>query len=48
MLFKGIWREINQQTLLKFLPTKLPGENSVQIVPDFPAKSLCIYMKNFP
>ena len=40
------WWEICYEVLLKFLPKMLPGE-TVQIGPNFPAKSLSIYNKTF-
>ena len=38
------WRAFFQEALFKFLPKKVEGENSMQIGPNFPAKSLSIYI----
>ena len=38
------WRAFFQEALFKFLPKKVAGENSMQIGPNFPAKSLIYYI----
>ena len=41
------WREICKRILFNFLAEKVARGNSVQIAPNFPAKSLSIYTTAF-
>ena len=46
-VFPYIWREICEQILFNFFSEKVARGNSVQIAPNFPAKSLSIYTSGF-
>ena len=46
-MFLYFWREICEQILFNFFAEKVARGNSVQIAPNFPAKSLSIYTSGF-
>ena len=46
-MFLYFWREICEQILFNFFVEKVARGNSVQIAPNFPAKSLSIYTSGF-
>ena len=48
VMFYYIWWEFFKGSFVKIFAEKVARENSVQIHPNFPAKSLSIYTKNFP
>ena len=47
MLHNFLAGKVSKTVLFNFLPKMLPGGNSVQNGPNFPAKSLSIYTKSF-
>ena len=46
-VFPYFWRKICEQILFNFFAEKVARGNSVQIAPNFPAKSLSIYTSGF-